>query len=69
MHQSLIKDKIFLGMVVLATFLITSLFMWDYSTRGTCKHYASQAEAQKDILIYPKLDGNKDGLACNMYFN
>lgn len=55
-------------MIVLITFLSSSLIMWEYSTRGTCKHYASQADAQKDILKYPKLDGNKDGLACNMYF-
>lgn len=71
MHKkdnSLRNDTVFLAIISLVFFSIVTLAMWHFLTVGTCKHYKNQSDAQKDLLKYPRLDGNNDGQACNAYF-
>ena len=34
------------------------------AARGRCADYAYQEDAQADLAVYPSLDGDKDGVAC-----
>ncbi len=68
-HHPLHKDFTTLRLLAVVLFITISTGMWHLMTRGTCMRYDSQAEAQKALSKYPKLDGHpKDGLACNSYF-
>lgn len=66
-----------LVVILLAVIFAYGLFVvfFKYSDAGevvrtkiTCRHFKNQPDAQKALKDNPRLDGDKDGLACNSYF-
>lgn len=52
--------------MALCVFIFVSLYeLGEYTYTRRCNSFSSHKDAQAALKVYPRLDGNKDGIACN----
>lgn len=57
--------SLFLNFVLVSIVLVGLFELTGYEIIKTCSSVGSYKEAQDALKEFPRLDGNKDGIACN----